>query len=131
MAGMQRTLFEDEHDQFRASVRTFVDKEVTPHYLEWEEAGLAPRELFAAAGANGFLGMAVPEEYGGGGVDDFRYNLVIGEEIQRAGVGGAGLGITLHNDICLPYFLALLHRRAAGALAARHRVGRADHRHRA
>ena len=49
--------------------------------------------------------MAIPEEYGGGGVDDFRYNLVIGEEIQAAGVGGAGLGITLHNDICLPYFL--------------------------
>ena len=56
--------------------------------------------------------MAIPEEYGGGGVDDFRYNLVIGEEVQAAGVGGAGLGLTLHNDICLPYFLALLHRRA-------------------
>ena len=66
-----------------------------------------PRSLFTAAGAAGFLGMAVPEEYGGGGVDDFRYNLIIGEEVQRSGTGGAGLGITLHNDICLPYFLSL------------------------
>ena len=70
--------------------------------------------MFADAGAHGFLGMEVPEEYGGGGVDDFRYNLVIvrGGPAGRH-VGGAGLGITLHNDICLPYFLALLHRRAA------------------
>ena len=49
--------------------------------------------------------MAVPERYGGAGADDFRLNLVIGEECQRAGVGSFGLGITLHNDICLPYFL--------------------------
>src|SRR5947208_3730792 len=49
--------------------------------------------------------MAIPEQYGGGGVDDFRFNLVIGEEVQASGVGGAGLGLTLHNDICLPYFL--------------------------
>ena len=64
-----------------------------------------PREVFALAGRGGFLGMAVPERYGGAGAEDFRFNLVIGEETQRAGVGGFGLGITLHNDICLPYFL--------------------------
>src|SRR3546814_20442718 len=51
--------------------------------------------------------MAVPEDLGGGGVDDFRYNVVIAEEVQRADVGAAGLGWTLHNDICLPYFLTL------------------------
>jgi alkylation response protein AidB-like acyl-CoA dehydrogenase len=104
---MQRTIFGDEHDLFRRSFRTFVEKEVVPHFLEWEAAGIVPRELFAAAGASGFLGMSVPEELGGGGVDDFRYNLIIGEELARAGTGGAGLGITLHNDICLPYFLSL------------------------
>src|SRR4029078_1035550 len=65
------------------------------------------RELFTAAGALGFLAMAAPEELGGGGVDDFRYNLIISEELQRAGVAGSGLGLTLHNDICLPYFLSL------------------------
>jgi alkylation response protein AidB-like acyl-CoA dehydrogenase len=104
---MRRTIFSDEHDLFRDSVRQFVAKEVVPHHLEWEAAGIVPRELFQAAGSSGFLGMAVPERYGGGGVDDFRYNLIIGEEVQRSGTGGAGLGLTLHNDICLPYFLSL------------------------
>lgn len=104
---MKRTLFTEEHEMFRAAFRQFVEQEITPHYLEWEKDGIVPRELFAAAGASGFLGMDVPESYGGGGVSDFRYNLVIGEEVQRSGTGGAGLGITLHNDICLPYFLSL------------------------
>jgi alkylation response protein AidB-like acyl-CoA dehydrogenase len=104
---VKRTLFEDEHDQFRASVRGFLEKEAVPHFLDWEREGLVDRELFRKAGELGFLGMAVPEEYGGGGVDDFRYNLVLIEEIQRLGLGGAGLGLTLHNDICLPYFLSL------------------------
>jgi alkylation response protein AidB-like acyl-CoA dehydrogenase len=65
------------------------------------------RDLFLGAGKHGFLGMAAPSEHGGGGVDDFRYNLIIGEEVQRAGVNAAGLGWTLHNDICLPYFMSL------------------------
>jgi alkylation response protein AidB-like acyl-CoA dehydrogenase len=102
---MDRQLFDDEHDAFRASFRTWLDREVVPHYLEWERAGIVPHDLFVEAGKHGFLGIAIPEEYGGGGVADFRYNLVIGEEIQAAGVNGAGLGITLHNDICTPYFL--------------------------
>jgi alkylation response protein AidB-like acyl-CoA dehydrogenase len=102
---MRRDLFEEEHEALRASFRAWLDKEVVPHHLEWEKAGIVPHEVFSAAGRHGFLGMAIPEQYGGGGVDDFRYNLVIGEEVQAAGVGGAGLGLTLHNDICLPYFL--------------------------
>jgi len=102
---MERTLFEEEHGLFRASFRQFVEKELAPHHLEWEHAGIVDRGVFASAGAHGFLGMAVPEEYGGGGNPDFRYNLVIAEETQRAGIAGAGLGISLHNDICLPYFL--------------------------
>jgi alkylation response protein AidB-like acyl-CoA dehydrogenase len=102
---MRRDLFDDVHDQFRDSFRSFVTKEMVPHYLEWEAAGIAPRELFAAAGASGFTGMAVPEEHGGGGVEDFRFNAILAEELARAGIGGAGLGITLHNDITTPYFL--------------------------
>jgi alkylation response protein AidB-like acyl-CoA dehydrogenase len=104
-AVMERTLYAAEHDLFRASFRQFVEKEMAPHHLAWEHAGIVDRELFKAAGSHGFLGMAIPEEYGGGGSDDFRYNAVITEETQRAGVAGAGLGISLHNDICLPYFL--------------------------
>jgi alkylation response protein AidB-like acyl-CoA dehydrogenase len=98
-------LFESEHEALRASFRAWLDKEVVPHTEEWDAAGIVPRELFAEAGRHGFLGMAIPEEFGGGGTDDFRYNLVIGEEVQDAGVGAVGLGLTLHNDICLPYFL--------------------------
>jgi alkylation response protein AidB-like acyl-CoA dehydrogenase len=105
---MKRTLYEDMHEDFRASFRTFLEREVLGdqgRYGEWERDGIVPREVFALAGRGGFLGMAIPERHGGAGAEDFRFNLVIGEETQRAGVGGFGLGITLHNDICLPYFL--------------------------
>jgi long-chain-acyl-CoA dehydrogenase len=106
---MRRSLFEDVHEDFRSSFRTFLEREVLGEegrYGEWERAGIMPRELFARAGKGGFLGMAVPEAHGGAGAEDFRLNLVIGEETQRAGVGSFGLAVTLHNDICLPYFLS-------------------------
>jgi alkylation response protein AidB-like acyl-CoA dehydrogenase len=105
---MRRSLYEGLHEDFRASFRTFLEREVIGdegRYGQWEREGLVPREVFARAGAGGFLGMAVAERHGGAGAEDFRLNLVIGEETQRAAVGGFGLGITLHNDICLPYFL--------------------------
>ena len=107
VATMDRALFDSDHELFRDSFRQFVEKEVVPHHRGWEADGIVPRELFLAAGRSGFLAMAAPEALGGGGVQDFRYNLIISEELQRAGSGGAGLGITLHNDICLPYFLSL------------------------
>jgi alkylation response protein AidB-like acyl-CoA dehydrogenase len=106
---MRRNLYEDVHEDFRASFRTFLEREVSGEegrYGQWERDGQIPRELFAVAGRGGFTGMGVPEAYGGAGAEDFRLNLVIGEECQRAAVGSFGLGITLHNDICLPYFLA-------------------------
>jgi alkylation response protein AidB-like acyl-CoA dehydrogenase len=105
---VKRSLYGDDHEDFRASFRTFLEREVVGEegrYGEWERTGLMPREVFERAGAGGFLAMAVEERHGGAGVEDFRFNLVIGEETQRAAVGGFGLGITLHNDICLPYFL--------------------------
>jgi alkylation response protein AidB-like acyl-CoA dehydrogenase len=105
---MRRILFDDVHEDFRESFRTFLQREVIGEegrYGEWERAGIVPRETFAQAGRGGFLGMAAPERYGGAGAEDFRFNVIVGEETQRAGVGGFGLGITLHNDICLPYFL--------------------------
>jgi len=104
---MRRRLFEAEHEAFRTSVRAFLDKEVIPHLAVWEDQGIVPRELFLRAGATGFLDMAIPEELGGGGVTDFRFNAVLGEEVMHAGAAAAGLGLTLHNDICLPYFLDL------------------------
>ncbi len=104
---MRRRLFDAEHEDFRASVRAFLDKEVLPHQAAWEADGIVPRDLFTTAGAAGFLGMAIPEELGGGGVADFRFNAVLGEEVMYAGAAAAGLGLTLHNDVCLPYFLDL------------------------
>ena len=77
-----------------------MEKEIVPNVDRWERDGLVDRDLFVKAGANGFLGMEVPEPLGGGGVRDFRYNVVLGEEVQQAGCGGTGLGLTLHNDIC-------------------------------
>ena len=97
--------FEDEHDEFRRAVRTFIEREVLPHLTAWDEAHLVDREFFRKAGAAGLLGTAVPEEYGGGGVDDFRFNMIIGEEFARVGASGAGLSLTLHNDIVQPYLL--------------------------
>jgi alkylation response protein AidB-like acyl-CoA dehydrogenase len=102
---VQRTIFDEDHELFRAAFRQFLDKEIVPRNDEFERDGIMDREVFRAAGAAGFLGFAAPEEHGGGGVDDFRYNQIIHEEIQAAGVNAAGMGITLHNDICLPYFL--------------------------
>ncbi len=102
----RRALYEDDHEDFRESFRRFLAKEVVPYFEQWEKDGIVPRDIFASAGAHGFLGMQVPEEYGGAGVgDDFRFNAIIGEECSAASVGGFAVGITLHNDICLPYFL--------------------------
>ncbi len=103
---MDRKHFDDDHIAFGDAFRAFAEKEIVPHFLEWERDGISPREVFAAAGRSGFLGMAVPEQYGGGGVDDFRFNQVLDEQIAATGIGGTGLGLSLHNDICLPYFLS-------------------------
>lgn len=102
---MRREHFESDHEQFRDTIRTWITKEIAPHHLDWERARAVPRDLFTEAGRHGFLAIAAPEEYGGGGVDDFRYNQVYAEEVQLAGVNASGLGIGLHNDVCLPYFL--------------------------
>lgn len=100
-----RTLFDDEHDAFRASFAAWVADQVSPYYLDWERASSTPREMFASAGTYGFVGMAVPERYGGGGSSDYRFNQIVAEEFALAGVGGSGLGLTLHNDVVTPYFV--------------------------
>jgi alkylation response protein AidB-like acyl-CoA dehydrogenase len=102
---MRRNLFESEHVDFRESAARFVAEEISPHHEAWEREGIVPRELFAKAAAKGMLAMQVSERYGGAGVDDFRFNQIVGEEVSVAGAVGSGLGLTLHSDICLPYFL--------------------------
>ena len=102
---MQRTLFEPEHDLFRESYRKFLDTYVAPFHDQWAEQGVVDRSVWLEAGKQGFLGMAMPEEYGGGGVKDFRYNSIITEETVRGQY--SGLGFSLHNDVVAPYLLEL------------------------
>jgi alkylation response protein AidB-like acyl-CoA dehydrogenase len=99
---------------------------VLPHQRDRKDAGRVSRGLFAAAGKSGFLGIDVPDEYGGG-VADFRFNAIVSEEVMRTGASAAGLGLTLHNDICIPYFLEYCSLGAEAALAAPHRLRPADH----
>jgi alkylation response protein AidB-like acyl-CoA dehydrogenase len=103
--GMQRNIFDAEHDAFRDMVRTFASREVEPHHEQWEEEGQVSREVWLAAGKTGLLGVDVPEEFGGGGVEDFRYNAILNEEMVRAGASGPGF--TLQNDVVAPYLLRL------------------------
>jgi alkylation response protein AidB-like acyl-CoA dehydrogenase len=103
---MERTLFDDTHELFREGFAAFVDKEIKPHAAVWEKAGVVDKAMFRKAGENGFLGIAAPAEYGGGGTPDFRFNVIMTEELNRAGVANSGVCMGLHNDVCLPYFLS-------------------------
>jgi alkylation response protein AidB-like acyl-CoA dehydrogenase len=100
---VERRIFTEEHDQFRATVRRFVETQVRPFHDDWEAEGLVPRQLWKEAGSLGLLCTDVPEEYGGGGVADFRYNVIKTEELAR--VGASGVGFPLHDDVVVPYFL--------------------------
>ena len=100
---MKREIFEEEHNIFRESFRKFAEQEITPHNEEWEKDRKVPKELWLKAGALGFHCMQVPEEYGGLGIRDFRYNAIISEELVRAGT--SGVGFTLQNDITCDYIL--------------------------
>jgi len=101
----ERRLFREEHEIFRSGVQSFLQKEVVPHFLNWEADGIVPREMFRAAAQNGFLAMAIPECYGGVGVDDFRFSAILGEECHRIGAQSFVMGLNIQNDVALPYFL--------------------------
>ena len=98
-------LYEDEHEDFRKTARAFFEREVVPHHEQWEADGIVPRELWLRAGEAGLLCFDVPEEYGGAGIDDFRFNVVLSEEQTRAGASGPGFSV--HSDIIVPYLTAL------------------------
>jgi alkylation response protein AidB-like acyl-CoA dehydrogenase len=103
---MRRTLFDDEHDDFRESVRAFVSREIRPHHARWREERQIDRALWLAAGRADLLGISVPEEYGGVGLDDFRFNVVLTEELARAGLALAS-SVGIHTDIVAPYLIDL------------------------
>lgn len=99
---IQRTLFNAEHEAFRDSFQRFIDKEIAPFHAEWEEQGYVDRAVWHKAGANGFLCMSLPEQYGGSGADKL-YSVVQMEEISRTGF--SGIGFSLHSEIVAPYLL--------------------------
>jgi alkylation response protein AidB-like acyl-CoA dehydrogenase len=102
-----RLEYNSEHRQFREMVRDFVHQHVVPAHEQWERAGCLDRSLFTEAGKLGLLAFSVPEEFGGAGVDDFRYNAIVVEELQRAGAAAEAIALSLQNDIVLPYLTEL------------------------
>ncbi len=97
---MERTIFSQEHEMFRKSFRSFVEKEIMPYHEQWEKDGIVPRELWLKAGAQGFLCSWIEEEYGGVGAD-FLYGMIVAEELAQA--RASGVAFTLHSDIVAPY----------------------------
>jgi alkylation response protein AidB-like acyl-CoA dehydrogenase len=102
---MQRTIFEEEHDAFRDSVKRFLAKEAVPRTDEWEAGGMVDRDFWRKAAGHGFVGFEAPEDCGGLAISDFRFNAVINEEVAYAGV--VGDNFSLQNDIIVPYLLEL------------------------
>ena len=102
---MRRTIFDSEHDQLRETAKQFIAREVAPNAQRWEQAGIVDRSAYAAAGRYGLIGFNMPEEYGGGGSDDFRFNAVVVEELAKFGFLTPALSV--HNDIVGPYLKEL------------------------
>ncbi|MBY6411571.1 acyl-CoA dehydrogenase family protein [Rhodococcus sp. BP-252] len=103
---MRRSLFEKDHDAFRESVREFVTRTITPVEEKLIEQRFIDREIWLEAGRNGFLGLEVPEEYGGSGAEDYRFNAVLGEELARSSAAVASC-FGIHYDIVAPYLVQL------------------------
>jgi len=102
---VRRTVFNEDHEEFRKMLRSFIDSEVVPQYNEWFEEGLVPRDFYYKLAELGLFGIEVPEEYGGAGIDSFKYAAIQYEETARAGVTFGGSGV--HVALCLPYLLKL------------------------
>ena len=98
------TLYEQEHEDFRAGVVAFLERECVPHHEKWEAAGIVDREVWRKAGEQGLLGLQLDEEYGGGGTSDYRFNAILVEEMARRGVYGCAF--PLFNDMIVPYLVA-------------------------
>lgn len=100
---LPRTLFNEEHEMFREAVRGFVETEIRPNVERWHDQGYVDREMFKKAGDMGLLGMEVDEQWGGGGMNDYRFNAVLTEELAKADSGSIIVGIQTINDLVIPY----------------------------
>ena len=103
---VKRKLFEEDHEMFREMAAEFNARAVAPHYTQWDEDHMMPRELWSAAGEQGLLGLAVPEEFGGMGMSDYRFRTVLDEEFAKSNHLAVGLAFHLHDDMVLPHLLA-------------------------
>ena len=103
---MKRTLFEEDHEMFREMAAEFNTRAVAPHYARWDEDHMMSRELWTSAGEQGLLGLAVPEEFGGMGMVDYRFRAVLDEEFAKSNHLAVGLAFHLHDDMVLPHLLA-------------------------
>lgn len=103
---MKRNLYTEDHEDFRATVAAFLDKEVVPHFDQWERNKLVDRSMWKAAAETGVIGFSLPEEYGGLGVKDYRYEMIRGEEVAKRGVGAATSGWGVSDGIVPGYFEA-------------------------
>jgi alkylation response protein AidB-like acyl-CoA dehydrogenase len=101
---VRSSIFTPEHEQLRASVRAFVEREIAPHAEEWERAGDFPDWVFTKLGEQGYLGLSYPEEVGGQG-GDYISTLVLKEEMARCGTGGVGMAVAVQTDMATPPIL--------------------------
>lgn len=95
--------YDDDHEVFRESVRTFVEREVRPHLDDWDRDGLIPRDVWRAAAKVGVLGLRIPERFGGGGVDDYRFRCLVQEEFARVGAASLASGMSINDDVVVGY----------------------------
>jgi len=104
---MERGLYTDDHEQFRKTVATFVEREVAPHLDTWDANRSTGRDVWRTAASQGIIGLTAPEEYGGPGLDDWRFRNVVYEELYRVGAAALASGFSLQDDICLPYIASM------------------------
>ncbi|MFD9664074.1 acyl-CoA dehydrogenase family protein [Rhodococcus sp. NPDC059968] len=104
---MKRTHFDSDHEAYRETVRAFLAREIEPHYERWEAERLIDRSAWLAAGKSGIIGLGVPKEFGGSGVTDYRFRHIVAEEIARTGTTSYGAGLSIQDDITIPYITHL------------------------
>ncbi len=126
---MRRSIYDDDHEAFRSSVAEFLDRQVKPHLEQHIEEKSMPRELWLEAGKQGFLGLEIPDQYGGSEAGDYRFNAVLTEELAKVNMALPSC-VGIHADIVAPYLVHLTTDRAEGALAAALLHRRAAHRNR-
>ena len=100
---MKKENLTDEHLIFQDAAKAFFEKEMKPNNEQWEKEGMVSRDIWLKAGSNNFFGIDVPEEYGGMGLDDYRYNTILIEESVKA--ENPGFGHSVQNDLVVPYLL--------------------------